>query len=316
MATVAFDVCCCLFSAKGIVVICSGLLAATYLGVAYVLRKVAFPMLKKLHENWLSYMVIKYAHIPVMDWISEIKVVQLFLEFISYLSGRYGLAGLLGALFEVQLLLYPYVVYLCGSAYLSGKKVYDLVQDFLKFQNKLLESCNKVGGVLGLNCDEEFATAKKASPPIYGFAAKTDVYRMTLTGGIVIALLMCTTLFCSIKLIYNIHRDTGAWLFTFCGASRGFKLALIACTSLVPLVGPVLVPIQLDRIDRSDPEDEEDDDALAHPQDGSSFVWISVESLLIVSALGISGSLKLGGFSASACWGIFGVLYGIALSSE
>ncbi|GAA5850676.1 hypothetical protein JCM3766R1_003994 [Sporobolomyces carnicolor] len=59
-------------------------------------------------------------------------------------------------------------------------------------------------------------------------------------------------------------------------------------------------------------EDERGDDDEDVP-DGTSFVWISVESLLVLSALGIAGSLKLGGFSTLAAFGIFAGFYTIAL---
>ncbi|GAA5879321.1 hypothetical protein JCM16303_003164 [Sporobolomyces ruberrimus] len=195
----ALDVVCCICSAKGIVIICSAFLAATYLAVCYVLREIAFPVLKKIHENWLSYMVIKYSHIPVMDWIEDIKI--MFQGALIYAS--IGLGGLLGALFEVQLLLWPYCVYLCVSA--SGKKVYEVALSFIEFQDKIKEACNKAGDVLGFNCDEEFATVKT----------------YTYVGGAIVALLMCTTLFCTLWLIRTIHKQTGSYLFTFCGAACG-----------------------------------------------------------------------------------------------
>ncbi|GAA5914837.1 uncharacterized protein JCM6883_005635 [Sporobolomyces salmoneus] len=102
---------------------------------------------------------------------------------------------------------------------------------------------------------------------------------------------------------------------------RGFQLSSIAFISLLPLAGPILVPILLDKLPHpprtSDPGEKEEegadrDDEL-EVEDGTSFVWISVENLLMIAALGISGSLKLGGFSNEAVSAIFAGFYCIAL---
>ncbi|GAA5834778.1 hypothetical protein JCM5353_000669 [Sporobolomyces roseus] len=193
------DIACCICSAKGIVVICSGFLAATYLVACYGLREVAFPVLKKLHEDWKTYTIINQSKIPVMDWINEIKV--LFYGALVYAA--IGLAGLLGALLEIQLFLWPYCAYLIVSAYLGGKRIWDVLQSFLEFQDKVKNVCNKAGDILGFDCDQAFEDAKT----------------YTYWGGGAIALLMLTTLICTLVLIRRIHKETGSYLFTFCGTS-------------------------------------------------------------------------------------------------
>ncbi|GAA5969359.1 hypothetical protein JCM3765_001280 [Sporobolomyces pararoseus] len=185
----------CVFSVTGIVVICSGSLAISYFAACYALRYVAFPFLKSLHENWASYFVIKYSHIPVMDWINDIKLV--FLN--CLINSGIGFAGLFGALWEIQMFLWPYVGYLCISA--SGEKMYTIVKGLLDFEDEVRDACNKVGGILGINCDEKIDNAK-----LY-----------TSIAGAIIALLMCTTLICACVMIYRIHRETGSYLFTFGG---------------------------------------------------------------------------------------------------
>lgn len=63
--------------------------------------------------------------------------------------------------------------------------------------------------------------------------------------------------------------------------SDGFRIGSIACVSLVPLAGPILVPILLDKLGHPNPSSgkgkgkgwqELDEEA----KDGTSFVWISV----------------------------------------
>ncbi|GAA5837464.1 hypothetical protein JCM3766R1_000451 [Sporobolomyces carnicolor] len=173
----------------------------SYFGVCWVLREMAFPFLKAIHENWLSYMIIKYSHIPVMDWINVIK--ELFYGALVYTL--VGFAGLLGALWEIQLFLWPYTIYLCISAYLSCTKVYEVTKSFLGFQDDIKKACKEIEGVLNLNCDEKFAT----------YELRTKI------GAGIIAALMCTTLICTFLLIRTIHIETGSYLFTFCGKSCG-----------------------------------------------------------------------------------------------
>ncbi|GAA5901776.1 uncharacterized protein JCM6883_000392 [Sporobolomyces salmoneus] len=197
MCTIVLQIVCCLLTAKAIVIICSGALAISYFAVCVALREYAFPFLKTLHESWPSYFIIKYSHIPVMDWINTIKV--LFYGALVYTL--VGLCGLLGALLEVQLFLWAYAVYLCISAYLSCTKIYEVLQSFLKTQDEIRKACKKVEDILKLNCDEKF-----------------EEYEL---GAGVIALLMCTTLICTFLLIRRIHIETGSYLFTFCGTSIG-----------------------------------------------------------------------------------------------
>ena len=62
---------------------------------------------------------------------------------------------------------------------------------------------------------------------------------------------------------------------------RGFSLSSIAFVSLVPLAGPVLVPILLDKLEDGNRrsaagnEEKEELDEL-EVKDGTNFVWISV----------------------------------------
>ncbi|GAA5936944.1 uncharacterized protein JCM15063_000105 [Sporobolomyces koalae] len=214
----------CICSIKGVVVVCSAGLAGSYFIAAYYLREVVFPPLKIMHEFWPSYMAscssfrgsiafadstlvistlfeqaIKYGHIPVMDWIHDIQF--MFRGALCYVA--IGLAGLLGALLEVELFLWAYAVYLCGSATVT--KLWSVLKGILEKQDDLRKSCNAAGKLMGFNCDAKFDEAKLA----------------TKIGAGVVGLLLLTTLLCTLWMIRTIHRETGAWLFTFCGEPCG-----------------------------------------------------------------------------------------------
>ncbi|GAA6061721.1 hypothetical protein JCM10212_004953 [Sporobolomyces blumeae] len=176
--------------AKGIVVICSACLAVTYFGAAYGLRRVAFPRLKDVFENFAAYQVIANAKIPVMDWIDQVKLSFYFC--LGYFA--IGFAGLLGAVLEVQLFLWPNV-----------REVTTVLKSILEYEDDVREVCNVAGAILGFSCDSFF----------------DKVENHTIGAGVAVGLLMLTTLICTLLLIRSIHRETGSYLFTFCGASCG-----------------------------------------------------------------------------------------------
>ncbi|GAA5980117.1 hypothetical protein JCM5350_001769 [Sporobolomyces pararoseus] len=96
--------------------------------------------------------------------------------------------------------------------------------------------------------------------------------------------------------------------------TQPIKLKSIAFASLIPLAGPVLVPILLDKRKQVQGEKSEGGrDELGTPPDGTSFAWISLQSLLILSALGIAGSLHLGGYNIGVILGILFSIYAVAL---
>ncbi|GAA5955976.1 hypothetical protein JCM3765_000059 [Sporobolomyces pararoseus] len=141
-----------------------------------------------------------------------------------------------------------------------------------------------------------------------------SIYALALFVAWILVLLKVKTMLAATSLL-SVKQDSAAPTPTRGG---GLSLSSIAFISLVPLAGPVLVPILLDKVDdwssRSTVgiEEKEELEEL-EVKDGTNFVWISVESLLVLAALGISGSLKLGGFGNWAVLGFFITFYTIAL---
>ncbi|CEQ40454.1 SPOSA6832_02070, partial [Sporobolomyces salmonicolor] len=159
---------------------------AEYFAFAYVLRKVVFPVLKSLFENFVVY---PFFHRPLATWITD-----MFYFCLAYTA--IGLAGLIGALFEIQLLLWPYVVYLVVAwsaserclvylrvtdlfrlnRALNAKKAYEVLESVLAEEDDLNKAwqahffprchqtnSNIAAGLFGGNCDGMFSKIKEYS---------------------------------------------------------------------------------------------------------------------------------------------------------
>ncbi|GAA5991550.1 hypothetical protein JCM10908_005757 [Rhodotorula pacifica] len=182
---------------KGWVVLESLLLAAEYFAVAYAIRRGIFPILKGLFENVASYQVL---HGPVHDWIDQ-------LEYIFYACLVYvgiGVSGALGAILEIEILLWIYAIYLIVTGVLNAKTLWALLQNVLAAEEKFGKACN-------------FVFAGKCKGYI------EDLKTYTYAGAGIVLACQSLTLICVGVQIYRIHRKTGSWLFTFCGKGVGRK---------------------------------------------------------------------------------------------
>ncbi|BGP21980.1 hypothetical protein JCM10295v2_000857 [Rhodotorula toruloides] len=188
---------------KGWVVLQSLLLASEYFAICWGLRYVVFPLLKSCFENFLVYQIL---HGPLGNWIILVKAAF----YASLACFGAGLAGIVGALCEIQILLWLYAVYLLGSGVVGAKKLYDTLQSVLADINDVQSACKKVPGifsVFGINCDTSFD--------------KLQTY--AYVGAGILLLCQFLTLACVVVLIRRIHKRTGFWLFTFCGHPRRKK---------------------------------------------------------------------------------------------
>ncbi|GAA5905393.1 hypothetical protein JCM6882_003147 [Rhodosporidiobolus microsporus] len=186
---------------KGWVVLQSGILGFGYLAACYVLRRIAFPFLKGTFEQEEVYNLVPALRDPILGWIADVKV--LFYGALGYAA--MGLAGIVGAIFQIGILLVPYAIYLLVSWLAAAKKIWDVLQTVLAMWDKLHEACNVAAFVFGGNCDESFET----------------VTNYSYLGAGVLTLLQATTLICTIVLIRRNKKKTGSYLFTFCGHACG-----------------------------------------------------------------------------------------------
>ncbi|GAA5856413.1 hypothetical protein JCM8547_008733 [Rhodosporidiobolus lusitaniae] len=185
-------------TAKGWVVLCSGCLAAGYFAVAYVLREIVFPILKNAFENIIVY---QFFHEILSGWIEDVKL--LFYGALLYFA--IGMAGLIGALCAIGLLLWPYAAYLVVGAVIGAKKVWDVFSTIVDAEDDLRDACNKVGSIFGGDCDGLF----------------DKIRNYTYGAGGALMLLQFTTFICTLVLLRRIHKDTHRWVFTCCGHKCG-----------------------------------------------------------------------------------------------
>ncbi|BGP37025.1 hypothetical protein JCM10450v2_000935 [Rhodotorula kratochvilovae] len=183
---------------KGWVVLESLILAATYFVAAYVLREVIFPVLKDLFQNWFVY---QFAKDLLADWIADVKL--LFYGALVYIA--IGVAGLLGAILQIQILLWIYAAYLLVSLGVNAKKLWDVLQSILDALDDLKKACGIVSAPFGGNCD--------------AFFQKLDYYMYGGAGFIFLC--QSLTLTCVLVLIRRNYKKTHSLLFTFCGHSCG-----------------------------------------------------------------------------------------------
>ncbi|BGP05108.1 hypothetical protein NBRC10512_005117 [Rhodotorula toruloides] len=188
---------------KGWVVLQSLLLASEYFAICWALRYVVFPLLKSCFENFLVYQIL---HGPLGNWITLVKAAF----YASLACFGAGIAGIIGALFEIQILLWLYAIYLLGAGAIGAKKLYDTLQSVLAEIDNVKSACKKVPGIFsafGIDCDTTFD--------------KLQTY--TWIGAGILLLCQSLTLICVVVLIRRIHKRTGFWLFTFCGHPRRKK---------------------------------------------------------------------------------------------
>ncbi|POY70806.1 hypothetical protein BMF94_6218 [Rhodotorula taiwanensis] len=145
---------------KGWVVLESLLLAGGYLAAARALRRVVFPILKGLFENVLSYQVRSapvVLHGPVHEWIVLTKT--MFYGCLVYIG--IGLCGIIGAMFEVAVLLWGYAIYLICTGILNARSVWTVLQSVLKAEKDFGKACNFV---FQGRCDGYIEDLKLARP--------------------------------------------------------------------------------------------------------------------------------------------------------
>ncbi|GAA5937955.1 hypothetical protein JCM3775_002406 [Rhodotorula graminis] len=183
---------------KGWVVLESLLLAGTYFAAAYVLRELVFPPLKDLFENFLVYQVLKD---PLGTWIADVKV--LFYGCMLYVA--VGVAGLVGAILQIQILLWAYAIYLLVTLGLNAKKLWDVLQSILGALDGLKKACGIVSAPFGGDCDAFF---RKLDYFMYG-------------GAGFVFLCQALTLICVLVLIRRTYKKTQSLLWTFCGHTCG-----------------------------------------------------------------------------------------------
>ncbi|GAA6057404.1 hypothetical protein JCM3770_000749 [Rhodotorula araucariae] len=183
---------------KGWVVLESLILAGTYFIAAYVLREVIFPILKGLFENFVIY---QFAHGILGEWIADVKV--LFYGALLYIA--IGVAGLAGAILQIQILLWVYAGYLLVSLGVNAKKLWEVLQSILGALDDLKKACGIVSAPFGGDCD--------------AFFQKLDYYMYGAAGFVFLC--QALTLVCVLVLIRRNYKKTHALLFTFCGHTCG-----------------------------------------------------------------------------------------------
>ncbi|GAA6041674.1 hypothetical protein JCM8097_003078 [Rhodosporidiobolus ruineniae] len=191
----------CLLSVKNWVAFASFILAAGYFAGAYVLREVIFPLLKTFFEEWLSYQIL---HSLLEEWVADVKL--MFYGALAYVA--IGLAGCIGAILEVGVLLIVYAIYLLITFGINAWKIWTVLQSVLDAEADVKKACNVIIGVLSLgtgNCNDSFAKLEKWS----------------WIGAGAILFLHSITLICVLVLLHRIKKETGTFFLTFCGHRCG-----------------------------------------------------------------------------------------------
>ncbi|KAM0787925.1 hypothetical protein ACM66B_006131 [Microbotryomycetes sp. NB124-2] len=140
---------CWICTVRGWVVLMSAFMTVEYFGIAWVLRRIVWKVVAGLYENIVSYNIFKGL---LSEWIPVIK--RDFYVCLGY--SAVGVFGFLGALFNAQLFLWVYAIYLLGSWIVNAMEIIKVTGKIVDLEEKVNEACNFVGKLFDADCDGFF----------------------------------------------------------------------------------------------------------------------------------------------------------------